>query len=132
MTRMVRMVACGLTIVLTLALAATPARAKDDPLGGVLVDGFYGGLIGALLGTAVMVMTDHPSEHEKYITTGAALGVIGGTAYGLYKVSRYAAITIDQGRVAWRIPSIQTNVQAVPGEPTDVRLSAALVRVTFR
>jgi hypothetical protein len=126
------MAACGLTIVLTLAVAATPARAKDDALADVLVDGFYGGLIGALLGTAVMVMTDHPSEHEKYITTGAALGAIGGTAYGLSKVSRFAAITIDQGRVAWRVPTIQTTARAVPGEPMDVRMSAALVRVNFR
>ncbi len=131
MTRMVRMAACGLTIVSMLALAATPARAKDDALADVLVDGFYGGLIGALLGTAVMAMTENRDEHLSYITTGAALGVIGGTAYGLSKLSRYAAITIDEGRVAWRVPSIQTAVQAVPGEPADVRLSAALVRVHF-
>lgn len=132
MRRMARMVACGLTIVLALALAATPVGAKDDALADVLVDGFYGGLIGALLGTAVMVMTENRDEHQSYITTGAALGVIAGTAYGLAKVSHFAAITVDEGRVAWRVPRIQTAVQAVPGEPTDVRLSAALVRVNFR
>ncbi|MFZ5863320.1 MAG: hypothetical protein ACOYXR_10835 [Nitrospirota bacterium] len=131
MTNMVRMTACALVIVLTLAMAATPARAKDDALADVLVDGFYGGLIGAMLGTAVMMMTDNRDEHLSYITTGAALGVIGGTAYGLYSMSRYAALTIDGGRVAWRVPTIETTVHQAPGEPADVRVSAALVRVRF-
>jgi hypothetical protein len=132
MTRMVRMVACGLTIVFTLTLAAIPAHAKDDALADVLVDGFYGGLIGALLGTAVMMMTENRDEHQSYITTGAALGVIGGTAYGLAKATKLAAVTIDQGRVAWRVPGIETSVYAAYGEPDEVQLSAALVRVTFR
>ncbi|MFZ5876269.1 MAG: hypothetical protein ACOYXU_07650 [Nitrospirota bacterium] len=132
MTRMVRMTACGLTIVLALAIAATPARAKDDALADVLVDGFYGGLIGALLGTAVMMMTDNRDEHQSYITTGAALGVIGGTAYGVAKMTQVAAVTIDQGRFAWRVPGIQTTLHTVPGGPENVRLSAALVRVHFR
>jgi hypothetical protein len=126
------MLACGLTIVFALTLAATPAHAKDDALADVLVDGFYGGLIGALLGTAVMMMTENRDEHQSYITTGAALGVIGGTVYGMAKMTRVAAVTIDQGRVAWRVPGIQTTVQAVPGGPENVQLSAALVRVTFR
>jgi hypothetical protein len=125
------MAACGLTIVLTLAVAATPARAKDDALADVLVDGFYGGLIGALVGTAVMAMTDHPREHLNYITITAGIGVIGGTGYGLSKLSRYAAITIDQGHVAWRVPTIQTTTRTVPGGPMDVQVSAALVRVNF-
>jgi hypothetical protein len=101
-------------------------------LADVLVDGFYGGLIGALLGTAVMMMTENRDEHQSYITTGAALGVIGGTVYGMAKMTHVAAVTFDQGRVAWRVPTIQTTVQSAPGGPENVQLSAGLVRVTFR
>ncbi|HET8759581.1 MAG TPA: hypothetical protein VFN94_00840 [Nitrospiria bacterium] len=131
MTWMVR-TACGVVLAAMLTSAATPAIARDDTLPDVLVDGFYGGLIGALLGTAVMVMTEHPRDHLGYITTGAALGAIGGTGYGLAKITRYSMIDIDRQRIAWHVPTVDTTTRTVPGEPTDVRVSAALITVNFR
>jgi hypothetical protein len=79
-----------------------------------------------------MVMTDHPSDHENYITTGAALGVIAGTGYGLSKLTRYGMIEVDQQRVAWHVPTVETTARAAFGEPTEVRVSADLITFTFR
>jgi hypothetical protein len=120
------MISAALTVV------ATPAFARDDGLSDVLADGFYGGLIGAVLGTAVVVMTEHRSEHLHYITTGAALGAISGTVYGLSRLTRYSMVDIDRRRVAWHVPTIETTVRGGPGEPSDVRVTAGLLTVNFR
>jgi len=43
----------------------------------------YGGLLGGLLGAAIMVLGPNPNDHWDYILKGAAIGVIGGTLYGI-------------------------------------------------
>ncbi len=43
----------------------------------------YGGLLGGLIGAAIMVLGNSPSDHWDYILKGAAIGVIGGTIYGV-------------------------------------------------
>lgn len=111
--------------------APEPARAASNEMGDVLVDGFYGGLIGALVGAGVMVLTDDPGDHLQYMATGAGIGVIAGTIYGLSQVARYAMINVDRGQVAWRVPVIEPAVTSVPGETPHVSVSAALVRVRF-
>ncbi len=123
------------SLVLTAAVAVSvpePARAANNEMGEVLVDGFYGGLIGALVGAAVMVFTDDPGDHFQYMVTGAGIGVIGGTAYGLSKVARHAMIDVDRGRVSWHLPPVEPAVSPlVPGETPEVTVSAAIVRVRF-
>jgi len=119
---------------LTVALfvvAPDPARAANNEMGDVLVDGFYGGLIGALVGAGVMVLTDDPGDHLYYMTRGAGIGVIAGTVYGLSKVARQAMINVDRGHLAWRVPVIEPAVTSIPGEIPRVTVSAALVRVRF-
>jgi hypothetical protein len=113
------------------AAAPEPVRAANNEMGEVLVDGFYGGLIGALVGGAVMVLTDDPGDHLQYMVTGAGIGVIGGTVYGLSKVARHAVIDVDRGHLAWRIPAISPDVTAAPGESPHVAISASLVRIRF-
>jgi hypothetical protein len=108
-----------------------PARAANNEMGDVLVDGFYGGLIGALVGAGVMVLTDDPGDHLQYMTTGAGIGVIAGTVYGLSKVAREAMINVDRGHLAWHIPAIEPAVTSIPGETPRVTVSASLVRVRF-
>lgn len=114
----------------TLAVAA-PARAANNEMGDVLVDGFYGGLIGALVGAGVMALTDDPGDHLHYMTTGAGIGVIAGSVYGLSKIARQAMINVDHGHLAWRVPAIEPAVTAGPGEIPRVTVSAAIVRVRF-
>lgn len=120
--------------VLTVAVALwspQPARAANNEMGEVLVDGFYGGLIGALLGGAVMVLTDDPGDHLQYMVTGAGIGIIGGTMYGLSKFARRAMIDVERGRIAWRLPAVSPEMTPVPGEAPRVAVSAALLRVRF-
>ncbi len=126
------LVTVGWAVLMAAVVAAPePARAANNDMGEVLVDGFYGGLIGALVGGAVMVLTDDPGDHLQYMVTGAGIGVIGGTVYGLSKVGRHALIDVDRGHLAWRIPTISPDVTATPGESPHVAVSAALVRIRF-
>jgi len=62
-------------------LAAVPARA-GDAMEKTLRDAVYGGIVGALMGAAVMAFTDEPEDHLGYIPAGAAAGVLAGSAYG--------------------------------------------------
>jgi hypothetical protein len=113
------------------AAAPNSVRAQDDALAGVLVDGFYGGLIGALVGTAVMALTAHPRDHLSYITSGAGIGAIGGTLYGLSSVANRAFVDIDRGRVAWRVPDVATALSQDPGGRVQTTHSAAVFRYHF-
>jgi hypothetical protein len=65
------------------------------------------------------------------MVTGAGIGIIAGTVYGLSKVARQAMIDVDRGHLALHMPSISTDVSAAPGEAPHVAVSAALVRVQF-
>lgn len=130
----IRMTVGSLVVVASVSLAAAmpgSARAANSEMGDVLVDGFYGGLIGALVGAAVMVLTEDPGDHLQYMTNGAAIGVLAGTAYGLYNVGRNAMVSLDRGRVAWHVPAIEAAVRSGAGQPRDVTLSTALVRIRF-
>jgi hypothetical protein len=70
-----------LALVFTFLTVSTASA--QDAMNRTLRDSLYGGLIGALLGTAVMLLTDNPDDHLSYIPTGAAVGVLFGTAYGV-------------------------------------------------
>lgn len=132
MRDMIRTTGAGLVFIAVMALCAPTARAANAEMGDVLMDGFYGGLIGALVGAAVMVLTENPGDHTQYIVTGAGIGVIGGTAYGLSKVARHAMIDVDRGRVSWHLPPIEPAVSPlVPGGVPEMAVSAAIVRVRF-
>ena len=109
---------------------ATPARAggQDTTVPDVLVDGFYGGVIGALVGTAVMALTNHPGDHLSYISTGAAVGVIAGTIYGLTRAANRALVEVDRGRVTWNVPSVTTGLS----DEGDGRLRASYSATLFQ
>ncbi|MBI3608439.1 MAG: hypothetical protein HY207_10775 [Nitrospirae bacterium] len=128
-----RTVVVAAVCALLVAGAAVPnvARAQDDALAGVLVDGFYGGLVGALVGTAVMALTSHPKEHLSYITSGAGIGAIGGTLYGLSKVANRAFVDVDRGRVTWRAPDITTTASSDPDGRSHPIYSVAVLRYHF-
>ena len=122
------------TAVCTLLLVvAAPARAggQDTTLPDVLVDGFYGGVIGALVGTAVMALTNHPKDHFSYISTGAGVGVIAGTVYGLTKATSRALVEVDRGRVTWSVPSVTPGLSEDQNGRAQPTASAALFLYRF-
>jgi hypothetical protein len=87
-----------------LALVGTAARVRaEDGLAGVMHDALYGGMIGALVGAAVLPFTEHPGDHLDYIAIGAGAGVIAGTLYGLVQANRSFA-ALEDGRLTVGLP----------------------------
>ncbi len=81
----------------------------EDTMQRVLTDSLYGGLIGALLGTAVLLLTDNPGDHMDYIATGAGVGILGGAAYGIATsgVVERAGAEVEDGRVTFNMPTVK-------------------------
>lgn len=88
---------------------STQAKAADDAMSNTLTDALYGGAIGALVGTAVLLLTDHPGDHIDYIFTGAGVGILGGVAYGLATsgVVQRAATEYDGESFTLAMPTIK-------------------------
>lgn len=118
-------------ILLGVTAVPDPAWAKDDGLSDVFMDGLYGGLIGAVVGTAAMALTSHPDDHLGYIATGAAIGAIAGTVYGLSMVASRSMVEVDHGRVAWSVPSVEVTAPAAREQAGPLTYSAALLRIRF-
>lgn len=117
--------------VVSLFSTVSSVFAADDTIREVFTDAFYGAAIGGLIGGALMVFTDKPSDHLKYISYGAASGVIAGTAYGLVKSAR-AFAELENGRVKWAFPTITPELIVSPVEKrTTVAWKADLIRGTF-
>ncbi len=121
----------AIVVALTCALlAARTVRAEDNTLNTVFKDALYGGLIGALVGGAALAFADHPGDHLNYIGVGAAVGVIGGTAFGLVQSSR-AFAEIENGKVAVSVPSVKTVLSNDGLGGTIAQRNIDLVRFKF-
>ncbi len=59
------------------------ANAQPPSMEKIYYSAAYGGLLGGLLGAAIMVLGPSPEDHWDYILKGAAVGVICGTIYGI-------------------------------------------------
>lgn len=95
-------------LITTFFATVTGAHAQDV-MQKTLRDSAYGGLIGALLGTAVMFLTDDPGDHIEYIPTGAAIGVLVGAAYGIGSSVHTASLTeVDKDGVSLAMPAVKT------------------------
>lgn len=96
-----------LTLAAIILILPTTARA-EDAMQRTLRDSFYGGVIGALAGTAVLLLTDNPGDHLGYIPTGAGIGILAGAAYGVASSSVVieAAAEVENGKVAFQAPTI--------------------------
>lgn len=116
-------------------LAVSTASAQD-PMQRTLRDSLYGGLIGALLGSAVMLLSENPDDHLGYIPTGAAVGVLLGAAYGVatsgVMSTAAAEINTKEGSVSLAVPTISTEQhydEQINKKEEIERIE--LVRVTF-
>lgn len=111
--------------------AASSSSAAESSLREVFQDALYGTGIGALVGGAFMVFTKKPADHFDYIGYGAALGALGGTAYGLAKSARSLA-EIENGKVKFAVPTIIPDLVESPAtRQISVMWHANILRGTF-
>lgn len=91
-----RRTAVWLAVAAVLSTAApVPARAASYVAQDIWYSTMYGGAIGGVAGTGVMLLTDDPLDHTDYIYTGIGVGILAGLAYGIYSYSAsddYAAL----------------------------------------
>lgn len=108
------------------------AYAQDPAVVDIFKDGFYGGLAGALVGAAALAFTDEPEDHLNYIAIGAGVGVIAGTAYGIYTATRYMA-EIQGSRLTWHLPVPQIALKGLSASQgrQEVEYQVPLFRIHF-
>ncbi|MBI5643719.1 MAG: hypothetical protein HY954_09635 [Deltaproteobacteria bacterium] len=72
-------------------------------------DALYGGIVGALVGSAVLLLTDNPDDHLSYIPTGAAVGILAGAAFGVATsgVIQSATAEVEDGKLTFNMPTIK-------------------------
>ncbi len=123
-----------MSILLVAALLSgwtVPANAQENPLKVILEDAFYGGVIGTLIGGAMLAFPKHPGDHLEYIGYGAATGIIAGTVFGAVSVSRSFA-EIDKGGVRFALPTVMPELQENGGtKGQTLAFKADLLRGTF-
>lgn len=82
----------------------------EDTMQRTMRDAIYGGIVGALIGSAILLLTDNPDEHLGYIATGAGVGVLAGAAYGVATsgVMMSAGAEIEDGKLTLNMPTVRT------------------------
>ncbi len=98
----------AITLIVSFFAFSSAARAEEDTLRRTLTDALYGGVIGVLLGGAVMALTKQPGKHLSYIPTGGAIGVIAGTTWG---VATSAGVVqsvgeLENNRLTFNVPTV--------------------------
>ncbi len=81
----------------------------DDTMQYTLKNSLYGGILGALLGSAVLLLSDEPDDNLSYIPTGIGVGVLLGAAYGIATsgVIESSIGEIEDGRFTLNMPTLK-------------------------
>ncbi len=90
-------------------LTFSVARA-EDVMQQTMRDALYGGVVGALVGAAVLLLTDNPDDHLSYIPTGAGIGILAGAAYGVATSGMMitsSAAEVEDGKISFNMPTIK-------------------------
>lgn len=90
-------------------LTFSVARA-EDVMQQTMRDALYGGVAGALIGAAVLLLTDNPDDHLNYIPTGAGIGILAGAAYGIATSGMMitsSAAEVEDGKITFNMPTIK-------------------------
>lgn len=118
---MKKLIAAGvITILLTLSTASF-AETRGQI---VFKDTIYGLLTGALIGAALMTVSDEPEDHFKYIGYGATAGAIAGAAFGVMEATEM--VEYKNGNLYVGLPTVQ-----VSKNERETRYSAGLLKVNF-
>ena len=106
----------------------------EDMMQTTLRDALYGGIVGALIGSAVVLLTDNPEDHLGFIPTGAGVGILVGAAYGVATsgVISTAGAEIEDGKLTLNMPTIRTEkVFDEMANVQEVIEKVDLIRVRF-
>jgi len=106
----------------------------EDMMQTTLRDALYGGIVGALIGSAVVLLTDYPEDHLGFIPTGAGVGILVGAAYGVATsgVISTAGAEIEDGKLTLNMPTIRTEkVFDEMANVQEVIEKVDLIRVRF-
>lgn len=90
------------------AVVPAGARAQDEPMQHTLRSTLYGGVIGGLLGTAFLFLSDNQSDNLSYIPTGIGVGMLVGAAYGVATSGYFytSAIEVKDGYTEFHLPKV--------------------------
>ncbi len=97
-----------ITLLLLFAVFTSKSHA-DETMRYTLNNALYGGVLGGLVGAAVLLLTDEPDDHLDYILTGAGVGVLMGAAYGIATsgVIESLAEVDEDGRLTFKMPTMK-------------------------
>ena len=130
MKRFKRTLMVMISVVLLTSLSV-PCRAADSSFSELFENTVYGGVVGALVGGALLVFTSKPSDHLDYLSIGAASGVLAGVAYTVAKPAK-SLIAVENGNVKIAIPAIIPDFQEnKPKGLAGMMLKADLISGTF-
>ncbi len=130
---MVRTIRYGMCLWIFWFTLSGVGYAQDPAVVDIFKDGFYGGLAGALVGTAVLLFDIKDAEdHLNYIAIGAGVGVIAGTAYGIYSATQ-AVAEIEGTRTVWHlpVPQIAQKGSSLTAKNREVEYRVSLLRIHF-
>ena len=87
-------------------MAAYPySNSDNNQMKTIFMDTFYGMAAGALIATAVSLTQNNPNW-GKNLGTGAAIGGLGGAAFGIATEMHYLS-SIENGKVYVSVPSVE-------------------------
>ena len=95
---------------LTLTSLSVPCSAADSAFRDLFENSLYGGLVGTLVGGALLVFTSKPSDHLDYLSIGAASGVLAGVAYTVARPAK-SLLAFENGTIKVAVPSITPDFQ---------------------
>lgn len=121
--------------IITLVLSALcvsswsmPCYAAENDIKEIFQSAVYGGLTGVVVGASVLAFAHKPADHLDYMGYGGAVGVLAGTAFGIFKTSR-ALAEVENGKVKLGMPTIMPGLDGSAGR--GMVFTAALVRGKF-
>ena len=117
----------ALTLAVGLALAA-PRPAQAQMMRTVAQDALWGGALGALVGTAQVLMYEKNQDKELHrIVTGFAIGVMAGMVFGMFDAAgAFASYDARTGQVAFGVPRLEFSLA-----PGDRRVQTRLFEAKF-
>jgi hypothetical protein len=116
---------------LLLASLSVPCSAADNAFKDTLESAAYGGLVGAMVGGALLAFTKKPADHLDYLSYGAAGGVLAGTAYGVARYSK-SLVSVEDGNVKFAMPTIIPEFQEPNSRgASTIAFKAELIRGKF-